>query len=80
MGHGLFALDNQINNVYGNLRDKMKFDLCIYEALNYTNITMETTFVGMAKINSVMGYKKMMVVRYQTCYTNSTEGTIHIRA
>ena len=56
MGHEVFALDNQINNVYGNLKDQMKLDLCIYEVLKYTHITMETAFVGMAKINTNIIY------------------------
>ena len=38
----------KINSVYGNLKDQMKLDLCIYEALSYTHSTMETVFVGMA--------------------------------
>ena len=52
MGHVIFTLDTQafikINNVYGNLKDQMKLDLCICEALSYTQGTMETAFVGMA--------------------------------
>ena len=37
-----------MNSVYGNLKDQMKLDLCIYEALSYTYGTMETVFVGVA--------------------------------
>ena len=52
MGHVIFALDTQvfikISNVYRNLKDQMKLDLCICEALSYTHVTIETTFVGMA--------------------------------
>ena len=52
MGHVIFALDTQvfikISNVYRNLNDQMKLDLCICEALSYTHVTIETAFVGMA--------------------------------
>ena len=37
---------SKINSVYGNLRDQMKLDLCIHEALKHS--TMDTVFVGMA--------------------------------
>ena len=51
MGHVIFALDTQvfikISNVYGNLKDQMKLDLCICESLS-THVTIETAFVGMA--------------------------------
>ena len=39
---------SNINSVYGNLKDQMKLDLCVCEALSYTYSTMETIFVGMA--------------------------------
>ena len=49
MGHVIFALDTQvfveISNVYTNLKDQMKLDLCICEALSCTNVT---AFVGVA--------------------------------
>ena len=54
MGYVIFALDTQdlvfikISNVYRNLKDQMKLDLCVCEALSYTNVTIETTFVGVA--------------------------------
>ena len=52
MGHAIFALDTQvfikISSVYRNLKGQMKLDLCIGEALSYTHVTIETTFVGMA--------------------------------
>ena len=52
MGHVIFALDTQvfikISNVFTNLKDQMKLNLCISEALSYTHVTIETTFVGMA--------------------------------
>ena len=52
MGHIIFALDKQvfikISNVYRNLKDQMKLDLHICEALSYMHVTIETTFVGMA--------------------------------
>ena len=52
MGHVIFALDTQvfikISNVYRNLNDQMKLDLCICEALSYMHVTIETTFVGVA--------------------------------
>ena len=52
MRHVIFALNTQvfikISNVYGNLKDQMKLDLCICEVLSYKHITMETTFVGVA--------------------------------
>ena len=52
MGHVIFALDTQvfikIRNVYRNLKDQMKLDLCICEALSYMHITIETAFVGVA--------------------------------
>ena len=52
MGHVIFALDTQvfikISNVYRNLKDQMKLDLCICEALIYSHITIETAFVGVA--------------------------------
>ena len=34
--------------VCGNLKDQMRLDLCIYEALSFMYITMETVFVGVA--------------------------------
>ena len=37
-----------INNVYINLKDQMKLDTCICEALSYLHGTMETVFVGVA--------------------------------
>ena len=47
MGHVVFALDTQVfNNVYGNLKDQMKFDLKP-EGM-YTHGTMKTVFVGKA--------------------------------
>ena len=52
MGHVIFVLDTQvfikISNVYRNLKGQMKFDFCIGEALSYTHVTIETTFVGVA--------------------------------
>ena len=52
MGHVIFALDTQvlikISNVYRNLKDQMKLDLCICESLSRTHITIETAFVGVA--------------------------------
>ena len=52
MGHVIFALDTQvfikISNVYRNLKDQMKLDLWVCEALSYTHVTIETTLVGMA--------------------------------
>ena len=39
---------SKINSVYGNLKDQMKLDLCIYEPLSATYGTMETVFVGVA--------------------------------
>ena len=52
MGHVNFELDTQvfikISNIYRNLKDQMKLDLCICEALSYTHITLETAFVGVA--------------------------------
>ena len=52
MGHVIFALDTQvfikISNVYRNLKDQMKHDLFICEALSYMHVTLETTFVGVA--------------------------------
>ena len=52
MGNVIFALDTQvfikIGNVFRNLKDQMKLDLCICEALSYMHVTMETTFVGVA--------------------------------
>ena len=52
MGLVIFALDTQvfikISSVYRNLKDQMKLDLCIGEALSCTHVTIETTFVGMA--------------------------------
>ena len=47
----MFALDTQafiITIVYGNLKDEMKLDMCICEALNFLHGTMETAFLGMA--------------------------------
>ena len=53
MGHIIFALGTQVfikisNNVYGNLEDQMKLDLCISETQSYTHGTMETALVGEA--------------------------------
>ena len=52
MGHVIFTLDTQvfikISKVYINLKDQMKLDLCICEALSYTHVTIETAFVGVA--------------------------------
>ena len=56
MGHVIFALDTQvfikISNVYRNLKDQMKLDLCICEALSYMPVTIETTFVGVTIITT----------------------------
>ena len=38
----------KISNVFTNLKDQMKLNLCISEALSYMHVTIETTFVGMA--------------------------------
>ena len=42
MGHVDFALDTQlfikINSVYEKLKEHMKLDLCIYEALSYMSV------------------------------------------
>ena len=39
MGHVIFALDTvqftKINDVYGNLKDRIKLDLCLCDALSY---------------------------------------------
>ena len=48
MGHVIFTGISKINSVYGNLKDRMKLELCIYEGLSYTYGTMETVYVGMA--------------------------------
>ena len=37
----------KISNVYRSLKDQMKLDLCICEALSYTHVTIETAFVGL---------------------------------
>ena len=38
----------KINNVHGNLKDQMKLDLCVCEALSYMHVTMETAIVRIA--------------------------------
>ena len=38
----------KISIVYRNLKDQMKLDLCICEALSYMRVTIETAFVGVA--------------------------------
>ena len=38
----------KISNVYRNLKDQMKLDFCICEALSYMHVTIETTFEGVA--------------------------------
>ena len=49
MKHVVFLLDTKVfNNVYGNLKDQMKLNLCIFETLSYVHSTMETAFVGVA--------------------------------
>ena len=52
MAHAIFALDTlvfiKISNMYGNVKEQMKLDWCICEALNYAHIPMETTCVGTA--------------------------------
>ena len=51
MRHVIFTLDThvfiKISSVYVNLKDQIKLDLCIYEALSYTHGTMETVLAGM---------------------------------
>ena len=46
MGHDIFAVHTQvfikISNVYRNVKDQMKHDLCIFEALSYMYVTIET--------------------------------------
>ena len=91
MGHVIFTLDTQgiskINGVYGNLKDQMKFDLCICEALSYTYGTNETIcgrgyqlpiilFKLIYENISLKAEQKTTVACYQTCYTNST-GAVH---
>ena len=39
---------SKISSVYENLKDQMKFDLCICKALSYKYGTMETVYVGVA--------------------------------
>ena len=40
-----------ISGVYRNLKDQMKLDFCIREALSYEHITMETAFDGSITTN-----------------------------
>ena len=37
---------SKIISMYGNLKDKMKLDVCICETLSYIYGTMEVVFVG----------------------------------
>ena len=66
----------------------MKLDLCKYEALSYTLVPWKLLCVRgyqLALISiklipeniSSKAAQKTTVARYQTCYTNSTEGSIH---
>ena len=52
MEQNIFALHTQvfikISNVHRNLKDQMKLDLCMCEALSYMHVTIETAFVGVA--------------------------------
>jgi len=38
MGHVIFTGISKINSVYGNLKDQMKLDFCICEALSYMSV------------------------------------------
>ena len=53
--------------MYGNLKDQMKLDLCICEALSYMHVTMETVFVGMA-INYPYYLPTCMIAPYDYCH------------
>ena len=89
MGHVIFTIDTQVfQKSVINLKDKMKFDLCIYEALNYKYDTMETicgcgyelpliSFKLIFENSSSKAEQKTAVAHYQTFYTNSTEVTVH---
>ena len=65
----------------------MKLDVCVCEALGYTNGTIETGFVGVAtNYHQYLIYENILskaeqkrtFTRYQTCYTNSTEGSVYM--
>ena len=74
--------------MHGNLKDQMKLDLCIYEAVSYMSvhgndicghghqlalISIKLIFENI----SSTAEQKTTVACYQTCYNNSTEGSIH---
>ena len=72
---------SKINSVYENLKDQMKLDLCICEALSYTLVPWKPYLWAWLSISikpifetiSSKAEQKTMVARYQTCYTNSTK-------
>ena len=57
----------------------MKHDLCICEALSHTDGTMKAAFVSVTSVTlQKKKEQKTTFAHYQTFYTNSTEGTIHV--
>ena len=74
--------------VHPCLNTPEKLHLCIYEALRYPYGTMETVYVHgyqllLSSIKlifeniSLKAEQKTTAACYQTCYINSTEGTVH---
>ena len=79
---------SKISSVYGNLKDQMKLDLCICEALRYTSVPWKPqlwacyqlpliSIKPMFENISSKAEQKTTVARYQTCYTNSTQRSVH---
>ena len=83
MGHVIFTL---INCVYRILKDQMKLDLCICETIcryHGNHICRHGYQLPVKSIKPIfenISWKveqKTTVDRYQTCYANSTKGSIH---
>ena len=85
--YGIYIGISKINSMYGNLNGQMKLDLCIYEALSYMSVPWKPYGHGyqlpLISIKPIFenissrAEQKTTVARYQTCYTNSTQGSIH---
>ena len=85
LSHVILTLDTQVSQkstVYGNLKDLIKLALCKYEALCYTLVPWKLHLWAWLSTSTNINIsskteQKTMVARYQTCYTNSNEGSIH---
>ena len=67
MVHVIFALDTQvfikINDVYGNLKDQMKHDLCMCEALATRRVPRKLNLWAWQSITTNINYANIMNIK-----------------